>query len=161
VIQNDDFEDFDKIEAQKLVFAIYNRMEGYYKEGYTSYYIAKYLNGFYNLENILNYPYVFFKMLQKRITEDKNFPENSGTTACEVLFENNRMWIFNFEDSRRYLLNENSIKQITKDPTLIRFLITKKAISKKTVRNYTMQNVIFLNLDSVLKNAWIEERLNM
>lgn len=70
---------------------------------------------------------------------DKN---GMGTTCVAALVENKHCYIVNVGDSRAYLLQKDSIQQITNDHTYVQMLFDEGLITKEEQKNHKMKNVI-------------------
>ena len=55
-----------------------------------------------------------------------------GTTVVAVSIIDNTLHVFNVGDSRCYVLDENSISQITKDHSLVEMLVSKGEITRES-----------------------------
>ena len=65
-----------------------------------------------------------------------------GTTIVLALFCNDLVYISHVGDSRAYLIRNNTIKQLTKDHSLVTELIKKGVISKEEAQNHHLRNII-------------------
>lgn len=73
-----------------------------------------------------------------------NEVENSGmgTTCVATLVNNGKAYIASVGDSRAYLLNNDSIKQITNDHTVVEYLHSKGIIDEDEMKSHRMKNLI-------------------
>lgn len=55
-----------------------------------------------------------------------------GTTVVAASIIDNTLYVFNVGDSRCYVLDENSISQITKDHSLVEMLVSKGEITRES-----------------------------
>lgn len=67
--------------------------------------------------------------------------QGMGTTCVAVLRDNSRAFVVNVGDSRAYLIN-NSIRQITKDHTVVMKMYENGEISKDEIKNHPQRNYI-------------------
>ena len=75
-------------------------------------------------------------------------PEYSGmgTTVVAVLVKGNKALVANVGDSRAYLINDNEIRQITKDHSLVQSLLDMDAIDKEEAFGHPQKNVVLRTL---------------
>lgn len=65
-----------------------------------------------------------------------------GTTLIMAAVTQNRALIANIGDSRAYLIGNDSIKQITKDHSLVQELVDKSVITKTEAFNHPQRNIV-------------------
>jgi protein phosphatase len=65
-----------------------------------------------------------------------------GTTLTTAVVYKNKIYIGNVGDSRCYILEDNVIKQITKDHSLVEELMEKNMITEEEARKHPQRNVI-------------------
>jgi protein phosphatase len=65
-----------------------------------------------------------------------------GCTAELVFFYNQKYFLGHVGDSRTYLFRQGSLKQITRDHSLVQDQIDRGIITKDEARSYSMRNVI-------------------
>ncbi|MFO7151652.1 MAG: Stp1/IreP family PP2C-type Ser/Thr phosphatase [Bacillota bacterium] len=65
-----------------------------------------------------------------------------GTTATLALFKDGMLYIGHVGDSRAYLLREGSLKQLTKDHSLVWQLMEEGRLTAEEMRYHPMRNVI-------------------
>ncbi len=71
--------------------------------------------------------------------EDK---KGMGTTCVGALVNKNKAYIASVGDSRAYLLDDNGIKQITNDHTIVEILYEQGKIEKDDKNNHEMSHII-------------------
>lgn len=71
-------------------------------------------------------------------------PENEGmgTTCVASFIHNGVCYIASVGDSRAYLIDENGIKQITNDHTMVEYLHSKGIIDEDEMKLHKMKNII-------------------
>jgi len=74
----------------------------------------------------------------------KHHPENSGmgTTASMAFIYHNKLIAIHVGDSRVYSISKDSIRQITKDHSLVQELINRGKISPDDAKTYPNKNLI-------------------
>ena len=72
---------------------------------------------------------------------DEKF-KGMGTTLVVATLENDILYVANVGDSRLYLIEDNEIKQITRDHSLVQEMISKGEIDKESARTHSRKNVI-------------------
>ncbi len=65
-----------------------------------------------------------------------------GTTVVVAVVFDKTLFVVNAGDSRAYLIRNNEINQITKDHTMVQFLLDKGEITKSEAENYPEKNII-------------------
>ena len=71
---------------------------------------------------------------------------NMGTTLVMAFIVAGRAHLANVGDSRAYLINHTSLKQLTVDHSLVQRLIDTKQLTAEEARTYPQRNVIYKNL---------------
>lgn len=65
-----------------------------------------------------------------------------GSTLTALAFSNDRYFVAQVGDSRAYLLQKNSLTQLTQDHSVVWALYTSGAISKEDISRYPQKNLI-------------------
>ncbi len=65
-----------------------------------------------------------------------------GTTIVAVLVKNNEVCIAHVGDSRAYIIREDTIRQITKDHSLVQEMLDKGQITKEEYEHNPIKNII-------------------
>src|SRR5699024_276809 len=78
--------------------------------------------------------------------------EGMGTTAVIVISTADYITVAHIGDSRCYMYNENGLRQITEDHSIVNELIRSDQITKEDALNHQLKNV-------VLKNFSIEKEV--
>ena len=73
------------------------------------------------------------------ISEDMN---GMGTTLVGVLLHDKTLYTVNVGDSRAYLLNKSEVLQITRDHSLVEFMIQRGELTPEEAKNFPAKNVI-------------------
>ncbi len=73
--------------------------------------------------------------------KDENL-HGMGTTVVAALVNENRAIVCNVGDSRAYLVNENELKQITRDHSVVQTLIESGKISPEEANQHPKKNII-------------------
>jgi serine/threonine protein phosphatase PrpC len=73
----------------------------------------------------------------------KSVGTDMGSTMVAVVLEKNRAYIAHVGDSRVYLINEQGIKQLTIDHSLVERLIATQQITREEARVHPQRNVIY------------------
>lgn len=68
--------------------------------------------------------------------------EGMGTTLTLCITDGNSGHIFHVGDSRAYLISESRIRRLTKDHSLVQYMIDTGQITKEEARNHPNKNVI-------------------
>lgn len=68
--------------------------------------------------------------------------EGMGTTMVLAALRGDKAIILNVGDSRAYIVNEDKIKQITKDQSYVQYLVDKGEISESEAEVHPQKNVI-------------------
>jgi len=89
-------------------------------------------------------------------------PEYSGmgTTVVAALVKGDKAVVANVGDSRAYLINNNEIRQVTKDHSLVQSLLDIGAIDEEEVSGHPQKNVVLKTLgrkDTVEGNFYVVE----
>lgn len=74
-------------------------------------------------------------------TSDEKF-KGMGTTLVVATLEDNVLYVANVGDSRLYLINDNEIRQITRDHSLVQEMISLGELDKESARTHSSKNVI-------------------
>ena len=74
-------------------------------------------------------------------TSDEKF-KGMGTTLVVATLEDNVLYVANVGDSRLYLIEDNEIRQITRDHSLVQEMISLGELDKESARTHTSKNVI-------------------
>ena len=81
----------------------------------------------------------------KKILEMANSDEKfkgMGTTLVVATLEDNVLYVANVGDSRLYLIEDNEIRQITRDHSLVQEMISLGELDKESARTHSSKNVI-------------------
>lgn len=72
------------------------------------------------------------------------FPEFSGmgTTLVAALIRGNRVSIVNVGDSRAYLVNDEGIRQLTVDHSIVQMMVDRGELTREMARTYPGKNLI-------------------
>ena len=73
----------------------------------------------------------------------KSVGTDMGSTMVAVVLEKNRAYIAHVGDSRVYLVNDQGIKQLTTDHSLVERLIATQQITREEARVHPQRNVIY------------------
>jgi len=71
---------------------------------------------------------------------------NMGTTCTAAIIRDQSIYIGHAGDSRAYLINENKIKQLTKDHTYVQHLYDKGLISEEEMLRHPDRNIVTMVL---------------
>lgn len=74
-------------------------------------------------------------------TSDEKF-QGMGTTLVVATLEDNVLYVANVGDSRLYLIDDNEIRQITRDHSLVQEMISLGELDKESARTHSSKNVI-------------------
>ena len=74
-------------------------------------------------------------------TSDEKF-KGMGTTLVVATLENDILYVANVGDSRLYLINDNDIRQITRDHSLVQEMVSLGELDKESARTHSRKNVI-------------------
>ena len=74
-------------------------------------------------------------------TSDEKF-KGMGTTLVVATLENDILYVANVGDSRLYLINDNEIRQITRDHSLVQEMVSLGELDKESARTHSRKNVI-------------------
>lgn len=80
-------------------------------------------------------------IIYKKSMEDDTF-SGMGTTLTMVILYDKTAYIANVGDSRCYLLQNDSLKKVTRDHSLVEELIAQNAITEEEAKNHPRRNVI-------------------
>lgn len=90
-----------------------------------------------------------------------------GTTCIAILRSSNKLAMIHIGDSRAYLLRDNHLIQVTKDHTLVQYLLDHGNITPEQAENHPRKNVIMralgdtegdVELDESVREATIGDR---
>ncbi len=65
-----------------------------------------------------------------------------GTTVVAAVVFDNTLYVINAGDSRAYIIRNGELHQVTKDHTMVQFLLDKGEISRSEAENYPEKNII-------------------
>jgi PPM family protein phosphatase len=85
------------------------------------------------------------RLAGKRIfdrTNDEPELRGMGTTTVAMLFDQNRVFLAHVGDSRAYLVQGNTVAQVTEDHSLVNEQIRLGLITKDAARNHKLKNII-------------------
>ena len=89
------------------------------------------------------------KLLYRAIQADKlgslifyGPPGTGKTTLVAALVVKNNLYIVNIGDSRLYVITDSSITQITKDHSLVQYLLDSGKLTPAEAQNYPKKNII-------------------
>ena len=74
-------------------------------------------------------------------TSDEKF-KGMGTTLVVATLEDNVLYVANVGDSRLYLIDDNEIRQITRDHSLVQEMVSLGELDKESARTHSSKNVI-------------------
>lgn len=74
-------------------------------------------------------------------TSDEKF-KGMGTTLVVATLENNVLYVANVGDSRLYLIDNDDIRQITRDHSLVQEMVSLGELDKESARTHARKNVI-------------------
>ena len=74
-------------------------------------------------------------------TSDEKF-KGMGTTLVVATLEDGILYVANVGDSRLYLIDDDDIKQITRDHSLVQEMVSIGELDKDSARNHSSKNVI-------------------
>lgn len=74
-------------------------------------------------------------------TSDEKF-KGMGTTLVVATLENNILYVANVGDSRLYLIDNDDIRQITRDHSLVQEMVSLGELDKESARTHARKNVI-------------------
>lgn len=77
----------------------------------------------------------------KLATSDEKF-QGMGTTLVVATLEKNVLYVANVGDSRLYLIDEDGIRQITRDHSLVQEMVTMGELDKESAKTHSRKNVI-------------------
>lgn len=81
------------------------------------------------------------KRVLNMATSDEKF-KGMGTTLVVATLENDILYVANVGDSRLYLINDNEIRQITRDHSLVQEMVSMGELDKESARTHSRKNVI-------------------
>ena len=65
-----------------------------------------------------------------------------GTTLVAVLVRGKQVTVVNVGDSRAYVINQDDVKQLTEDHSLVQLMVKKGELTKEQARSYPGKNLI-------------------
>lgn len=74
-------------------------------------------------------------------TSDEKF-KGMGTTLVVATLENDVLYVANVGDSRLYLIDDDGIRQITRDHSLVQEMVSIGELDKESAKNHSRKNVI-------------------
>lgn len=77
----------------------------------------------------------------QRSREDENC-HGMGTTIVAALADGTRVWVLNVGDSRCYLADSETIRQVTRDHSLVEDLVARGDITPEQARSHPRKNLI-------------------
>lgn len=80
------------------------------------------------------------KVLNMATSDDKF--KGMGTTLVVATLENNVLYVANVGDSRLYLIDNDDIRQITRDHSLVQEMVSLGKLDKESARTHARKNVI-------------------
>lgn len=95
-----------------------------------------------DIMNLINDAIRYANLSIQKVAKKDESLKGMGTTLIVALIIENEVYIGHIGDSRAYLINNKSIKQITKDHSLVAELLENGTITEKEAENYPHKNVI-------------------
>lgn len=104
--------------------------------------------------------------LMRRADEDPEIA-GLGTTCIAILRSSNKLAMVHVGDSRAYLLRDDKLEQITKDHTLVQFLVDHGQLTPEEAEHHPKRNVIMralgdtpgtIELDESVREAVVGDR---
>ncbi|VEI13366.1 PP2C family protein-serine/threonine phosphatase [Trueperella bialowiezensis] len=89
--------------------------------------------------------------------EEKAELAGLGTTCIAILRASNKLGMVHVGDSRAYLLRDNKLTQITRDHTLVQYLLDKGEITAEEAENHPKRNVIMRNIGDTPEPIELDE----
>ncbi len=77
-----------------------------------------------------------------KMSRENEAYEGMGTTLTLCITDGNSGHIFHVGDSRAYLINTDKIRKLTKDHSLVQYMVDTGQITKEQARNHPNKNVI-------------------
>lgn len=77
-----------------------------------------------------------------RRSKDEEENAGMGTTCVAALAHNGKAYIASVGDSRAYIIDDDGIKQITNDHTVVEYLHSKGIINESEMKSHHMKNLI-------------------
>ncbi len=84
----------------------------------------------------------------RKLVADRNENKRMATTMVAACISEQTAYIANVGDSRAYHWRENSLRQITKDQSLVAKLVEEGAITEEEAANHPHRNVILYSIGS-------------
>lgn len=84
----------------------------------------------------------------RQMVAERGDDSRMATTMVAAVFQGKKVFIGNVGDSRGYLWRNGSIRQITKDQSLVAKLVEEGAITEEEAFNHPRRNVILYSLGS-------------
>ncbi|MCF2707227.1 serine/threonine-protein phosphatase [Arcanobacterium haemolyticum] len=94
--------------------------------------------------------------LIRRVDEDPEIA-GLGTTCIAILRSNNKLAMVHVGDSRAYLLRNGEMTQVTKDHTLVQFLVDHGQITPEEAEHHPKRNVIMRNVGDMPGDVELDE----
>ena len=98
-------------------------------------------NVFNHIEEIKNYIFDINTHIRKVARENAEYA-GMGTTLTVFITNGKNAGVLHIGDSRAYLINKNGIKQITKDHSLVQFMIDQGQITYEESLTHPQKNII-------------------
>ena len=94
-----------------------------------------------------------------KISEDL---KGMGTTVVAAIIKGENLYISNVGDSRLYIINANSIHQMTVDHSIVQLMIDHGEISPEDAKDHPKRNVITraLGVESSVRIDFLQEQIN-
>lgn len=83
--------------------------------------------------------------LIERVEENEKLA-GLGTTCIAILRTSNKLGMVHVGDSRAYLLRDGRLAQVTRDHTLVQYLVDHGQLTKEEAENHPKRNVIMRNI---------------
>ncbi|MBP5264609.1 MAG: Stp1/IreP family PP2C-type Ser/Thr phosphatase [Lachnospiraceae bacterium] len=80
------------------------------------------------------------KVFQESICQSEL--EGMGTTVVAATIDGDEMTVMNVGDSRLYVIDEDEIRQITEDHSLVEEMVRKGVLAREKARNHPKKNII-------------------
>ena len=84
------------------------------------------------------------------VTQGEEQDSNMGTTLCAAMvFKDKDAYIANVGDSRVYLFREGALRQVSRDHSLVAYLVQLGELSAEEARNHPSGNILVRSIGSV------------
>ena len=90
-------------------------------------------------------------------SQEKTELSGLGTTCIAILRASNKLGMVHVGDSRAYLLRKGTLTQITRDHTLVQYLLDSGEITKEEAENHPKRNVIMRNIGDAPEPLEVDE----